>query len=153
MQFTLRILVCTCNFIKGKRKKKHFWNSCELTNHGHLGSKLFSSQSSNTFPLQFQPPVKVKYVNHILFSENLYVSNGEGNGTPFQYSCLENPMDGGAWWAAVYGVTQSQTQLKRLSSSSSSALPAVTFFSLSVIWMRHLKHRKLSYDHKVVFKK
>ena len=44
---------------------------------------------------------------------------GEGNGTPLQYSCLENPMDGGAWWAAVYGVAQSRTQLKRLSSSSS----------------------------------
>ena len=43
---------------------------------------------------------------------------GEGNGNPLQYSCLENPMDGGAWWAAVYRVTQSQTQLKRLSSSS-----------------------------------
>ena len=36
---------------------------------------------------------------------------GEGNGTPLQYSCLENPMDGGAWWAAVYGVTQSRTRL------------------------------------------
>ena len=34
---------------------------------------------------------------------------GEGNGTPLQYSCLENPMDGGAWWAAVHGVTKSQT--------------------------------------------
>ena len=46
---------------------------------------------------------------------------GEGNGNPLQYSCLENPRDGGAWWAAVYGVTQSQTRLKRLSSSSSSS--------------------------------
>ena len=36
---------------------------------------------------------------------------GEGNGTPLQHSCLENPMDGGAWWAAVHGVTRSQTQL------------------------------------------
>ena len=36
---------------------------------------------------------------------------GEGNGTPLQYSCLENPMDGGAWWAAVHGVTKSWTQL------------------------------------------
>ena len=44
---------------------------------------------------------------------------GEGNGNPLQCSCLENPRDGGAWWAAVYGVTQSQTRLKRLSSSSS----------------------------------
>ena len=37
---------------------------------------------------------------------------GEGNGNPLQCSCLENPRDGGAWWAAVYGITQSQTQLK-----------------------------------------
>ena len=44
---------------------------------------------------------------------------GEGNGNPFQCSCLENPGDGGAWWAAVYGVAQSQTRLKHLSSSSS----------------------------------
>ena len=37
--------------------------------------------------------------------------SGEGNGTPLQYSCLENPMDGGAWWSAVHGVAKSQTQL------------------------------------------
>ena len=43
----------------------------------------------------------------------------EGNGNPLQCSCLESPRDGGAWWAAVYGVTQSRTRLKRLSSSSS----------------------------------
>ena len=43
---------------------------------------------------------------------------GEGNGNPLQCSCLENPRDGGAWWAAVYLVAQSQTRLKRLSSSS-----------------------------------
>ena len=44
---------------------------------------------------------------------------GEGNGNPLQCSCLENPRDGGAWWAAVYGVAQSWTRLMRLSSSSS----------------------------------
>ena len=43
---------------------------------------------------------------------------GEVDGTPIQCSCLENPRDGGAWWAAVYGVAQSWTRLKRLSSSS-----------------------------------
>ena len=43
---------------------------------------------------------------------------GEGNGNPLQCSCLENPRDGGAWWAAVCGVAQSQTRLKRLSSST-----------------------------------
>ena len=45
---------------------------------------------------------------------------GKGNGNPLQYSCLENPRDGGSWWAAVYGVAQSRTRLKWLSSSSSS---------------------------------
>ena len=45
---------------------------------------------------------------------------GEGNGNPLQCSCLENPRDGGAWWAAVYGVAHSWTRLKLLSSSSSS---------------------------------
>ena len=45
---------------------------------------------------------------------------GEGNGNPLQCSCLENPGDGGAWWAAVSGIAQSWTRLKRLSSSSSS---------------------------------
>ena len=45
---------------------------------------------------------------------------GEGNGNPLQCSCLENPRDGGAWWAAVYGVAQSRTRLKRLSSGSGS---------------------------------
>ena len=43
---------------------------------------------------------------------------GEGNGNPLQGSCLENPRDSGAWWGAVYGVAQSQTQLKHLSSSN-----------------------------------
>ena len=51
---------------------------------------------------------------------------GEGNGNPLQCSCLENPRGGGAWWAAVYGVAQSRTQLKRLSSSSSSSSMKVT---------------------------
>ena len=44
---------------------------------------------------------------------------GEGHGNPLQCSCLENPRDRGAWWAAVYGVAQSRTRLKRLTSSSS----------------------------------
>jgi len=41
----------------------------------------------------------------------LCIPIGEGNGTPLQYSCLENPMNGGAWWAAVHGVARSRTQL------------------------------------------
>ena len=50
---------------------------------------------------------------------------GEGNGNPLQCSCLENPMDREAWWAAVYGVAQCRTRLKRLSSSSSSIREAL----------------------------
>ena len=50
---------------------------------------------------------------------------GEGNGNPLQCSCLENPRDGGAWWAAIYGVAQSRTQLKRLSSSTSMSIESV----------------------------
>ena len=50
--------------------------------------------------------------------ERYKISPLKGNGNPLQCSCLENPRDGGAWWAAVYGVTPSWTRLKRLSSSS-----------------------------------
>ena len=52
---------------------------------------------------------------------------GEGNGNPLQCSCLENPRDGESWWAAVCGVAQSRTRLKRLSSSSSSILYSQDF--------------------------
>ena len=58
---------------------------------------------------------------------------GEGNGNPLQCSCLENPRNGGAWWAAIYGVAQSWTRLKLLSSSRSSSacslFPAQILFS------------------------
>ena len=50
------------------------------------------------------------------------LSRNEGNGSPLQCSCLENPRDGEVWWAAVYGIAQSRTRLNRLSSSSSSRL-------------------------------
>ena len=49
------------------------------------------------------------------FDEKTQGRDGEGNGTPLQYSCLENPVDRGAWWAAVHRVAQSQTHLKQLS--------------------------------------
>ena len=45
-----------------------------------------------------------------IYTQLLY-SSREGNGTPLQYSCLENPMDGGAWWAVVHGVARSRTRL------------------------------------------
>ena len=59
---------------------------------------------------------------------------GEGNGNPLQCSCLENPRDGGDWWAAVYGVTQSRTRLKQLSSSSSSSSRGCVLLSGLNLW-------------------
>ena len=64
---------------------------------------------------------------------------GEGNGNPLQCSCLENPRDGGAWWAAVYGVAQSQTRLKRCSCSSSSSRFLIALLPMSkcllILWL------------------
>ena len=72
---------------------------------------------------------------------------GEGNGNPLYCSCLENPRDGRAWWAAVYGVTQSWTRLKRLSSSSSSstvvknsATNAGDMVSIPALGRSHMPH-------------
>ena len=71
----------------------------------------------------------VSKIMPLLFNTQSSFVIGEGNGNPLQYSCLENPKDGRAWWAAVYGVAQSRTQLKRLSSSSSSFV--ITFLPRS----------------------
>ena len=60
--------------------------------------------------LTFRYLIKMNWIWQLLTS---YI--GEGNGSPLQYSCLENPVDRGAWWAAVHGVAQSWTRLKRLS--------------------------------------
>ena len=49
-------------------------------------------------------------ISHMIYAI-LVSANGEGNGNPLQYSCLENPLDGGAWWATVHGVTKSLTWL------------------------------------------
>ena len=62
---------------------------------------------------------------------------GEGDSNPLQCSCLENPRDEGAWWAAVYGVTQSQTRLKQLSSSGWVTLRSL--FNMPESWFDHLK--------------
>ena len=69
----------------------------------------------------------------------------EGNGNPLQCSCLENPRDGGAWWAAIYGVAQSRTWLKWLSSSRRYILAQITWWLYSNkillmntdVWLSH----------------
>ena len=68
----------------------------------------------------------------------------EGNGTPLQYSCLENPMDGGAWWAAVHGVAKSRTRLKSLSSSSKP-------HGWNVKWFQPLRKIEVPYTFKCGF--
>ena len=76
---------------------------------------------------------------HFLFS-----CIGEGNGNPLQRSCLENPRDGGAWWAAVSGVAQSRTRLKRLSSSSSNGLKEQLWCLFSVYHLNQFKSTSTS---------
>ena len=67
------------------------------------GSRIFAWSSRN--PHRLLNSYKVKN------NDSLVTRIGEGSGTPLQYSCLENPMDGGAWWAAVHGVTEGRTRL------------------------------------------
>ena len=75
----------------------------------------FSKYRSCTSLVKFIPKYFILFnakSNHFLeFSFCQFIIHGEGNGTPLQYSCLENPKDGGAWQAVVHGVTKSQTQL------------------------------------------
>ena len=79
-----------------------------------LAGRFFTTESPG------KPQIIYSRCTQTLFDSTykryLEYSIGEGNGNPLQCSCLENPRDGGAWWAAVYGVAQSWTRLKRLSS-------------------------------------
>ena len=65
---------------------------------------------------------------------------GKGNGNPLQCSCLENPRDGGAWWAGIYGIAQSRTWLKRLSSSRMSfrIMYSIPFCGLFLLWYHNV---------------
>ena len=64
------------------------------------------------------PPDNAGYIRDVGLIPGLGSSPGGGHGYPLQYSCLENPRDRGAWWAAIYGVTQSRTRLKRLTAAA-----------------------------------
>ena len=75
----------------------------------------------------------------------VYCIGGEGNGIPLQCSCLENSRDGGAWWASVYGVTQSRTRLRWLSSSRSILYWCFSFWLTSLcIIVNHIKFQYLT---------
>ena len=92
-----------------------FWRDCLTVTHSNC-IILYSHQ------LVILLRLEISWFLHILA--------GEGNGNPLQCSCLENPRDRGAWRASVYGVTQSQTWLKRLSSSSSSSSHILALFCI-----------------------
>ena len=96
--------------------------------------------------LQYMRSLKVghNWVTSLSFSLSCI---GEGNGDPLQCSCLENPRDRGAWWAAVYGVAQSRTLLKRLSSSSSSVFKNLNLnvFKFSNVCFNHRPYTLPSY--------
>ena len=96
-------------------------NVVQTKTNNENGEIIFDSINYNANDLGFVN-YKIKEVigndtniNYDIFSLSCI---GEGNGNPLQCSCLENPRDGGAWWAAIYGVVQSRTRLKRLSGSS-----------------------------------
>ena len=143
----VQILRCECMLSHGVMSRLCDPINCSLQNssvHGILQERILewvviSSSRGSSWPRDWtriscisciaadslpwshqESPLRVcMYVyTHICMYVCVYI--GEDNGTPVQYSCLENPMDRGAWWAAIYGVAQSRTRLKRLSSSSSS---------------------------------
>ena len=91
-----------------------------------LTDVILRNRRGNPDLIPSQPLTVQTYLRRFKFSGR------EGNGTSLQYSCLENPMDGGAWWAAVYGVAQSWTRLKWLSNSSSKFSGPQFIFKMNV---------------------
>ena len=111
----LCVIVCFCFFFfRPKEEDSNSWPEGLIspTEAFYLAFRMFTK-----FFIYNQLQLDTTERLHFHFSLSCI---GEGNGNPLQCSCLENPRDGGAWWAAVSGVAQNQTQLKRLSSSSSS---------------------------------
>ena len=96
----------------------------DRTQASHIVGRFFTIWATRAVGYYFYPIrqsllfswcVYTTYIEHNCWCVDLdlflSLCSGEGNGTPLQYSCLENPMDGGAWWAAVHGVTKSQARL------------------------------------------
>ena len=92
---------------------------------------MFSGPSINDFPGGSDGKASVYNAGDPGSSSGLGRSPGEGNGNPLQYYCLENPMDRGAWQAAVYGVAKSRTRLRDFTSFSSQVHSSVLVYSAS----------------------
>ena len=94
----------------------------------HLAYLIYIQSTSHDMPGWMNPKLESRLPGEI---------SGEDNGSPLQYSCLENPRGGGAWWAVVHGVAKSRTRLKQLSSSSSRRVrleKAMTTHSSILAW-------------------
>ena len=109
-------------------KRQTYVNGNQISNYQGLGMRAEKAMAPHSSTLSWKIP-RMEEPGGLQSMGSLRVRHdwatsfsciGEGNGNPLQYSCLENPRDRGAWWAAVHGVTQSWTRLKRLSSSNSS---------------------------------
>ena len=110
---------------KPRDKSTHLWTPSEKEMATHPSTLAWQIPwTEEPGRLQSMGSLRVDPTERLHFHFSLSCI-GEGNGNPLQCSCLENPRDGGAWWAAVYGVAQSRTRLKRLSSSSSSNYPVL----------------------------
>ena len=77
-----------------------------------IGDRVIVNASLTSFPMSLESITDIDRVFNQISARGFAILHGEGNGNPLQCSCLENPMDRGGWWAAVCGVTQSQTRLK-----------------------------------------
>ena len=106
-------------------------SACNVGDLGSIPELGRSPGEGNSYPIQYSG------LENFMDCRN---HGREGNGNPLQYSCLENPRDRGAWWAAVYGVTQNWTWLKRFSSSSSSRVHGVT---KSPTWLNNFHFQTL----------
>ena len=97
-----------CKWVSNFSKDKVCWKLYLLERHEIIDwlwqTAVSMKCTKSKFPLYFTQMC-------IFLLPDSSVSDGEGNGNPLWYSCLENPMDGGAWWAAVHGVAKSQTRL------------------------------------------
>ena len=126
------------SFFPGKSSANETHN---LANENPLDLKLSIPPMDSlftTFPCPAPPPTSSSLFKTVLstFAGDWCMHLGKGNGHPLQCSCLENPRDGGAWWAAVYGAAQSRTRLKRLSSSSRCMHPSCRPWIFILYWFQ-----------------
>ena len=125
-----------CSCLENPRDGGAWWAAVSGVAQSRTQLKRLSSSNSNSLKVNTLPPLFLSTWFEAIFRrppvwyagtslsgvfvfKQIYSCTGEGNGNGLQCSCLENPRDGGAWWASVYGVTRRRTGLKRLSSSSS----------------------------------